>query len=44
MSDVVGAAVALATHREVTHSGIPEFIDLSQQDYVASVLEGAIPG
>ena len=43
MSGIAGAAVALATLREVRRSGTAEFIDLSQQDYVASVLEGAIP-
>ena len=44
MSGIAGAAVALATRREVRRSGVSEFIDLSQQDYVASVLEGAVPG
>lgn len=43
MSGVSGAMTALAVHRDVLRSGVGEFIDLSEQAYVASVLEAAVP-
>ena len=43
LSGTVGAMTALATHREQRSSGAGEFIDVSQQAYVASVLEAALP-
>lgn len=43
MTATAGALVALACAREVRRSGIGEHIDLSEQEYVASVLEAGIP-
>jgi crotonobetainyl-CoA:carnitine CoA-transferase CaiB-like acyl-CoA transferase len=43
MSGIAGALCALAFAREARRSGVGEHIDLSQQEYVASVLEVAIP-
>ena len=43
MAGTAGALVALATAREARRSGVGEHIDLSEQEYVASVLEGGIP-
>ena len=42
MSGIAGATAALAAARETRRSGIGEYIDLSEQAYVASVLEGAV--
>jgi len=43
MSGIAGAMTALAVVRQARQSGVGDFIDLSQQDYVASVLEVAVP-
>ena len=43
MTAVAGAMAALALVREARRSGVGDFIDLSIQAYVASVLEIAIP-
>ena len=43
MAGTAGALVALATAREARRSGVGEHIDLSEQEYVASVLEGGVP-
>ena len=43
MSGIVGAMTALAAVRETRRSGVGEYIDLSEQAYVASVLEGGLP-
>ena len=43
MSGIVGAMTALAAARETRRSGVGEYIDLSEQAYVASVLEGGLP-
>lgn len=43
MSGIAGALAALATYRDARRSGVGDYIDLSVQEYVASVLEGAIP-
>ena len=42
MAGINGAMTALAMLRDAHKSGIGDYIDLSQQDYVASVLEGGI--
>ena len=44
MSGIAGATAALATYRDARRSGVGDYIDLSQQAYIASGLEGAIPG
>ncbi|MYD99530.1 MAG: CoA transferase [Gammaproteobacteria bacterium] len=43
MAGTAGALVALAAARETRRSGVGEHIDLSEQEYVASVLEGGVP-
>ncbi|MFM7120643.1 MAG: CoA transferase, partial [Gammaproteobacteria bacterium] len=43
LSATCGALVALATWRAARVSGVGEFIDLSAQAYIASVLEAAVP-
>ena len=43
MAGTAGAMATLAVAREAERSGIGETIDLSEQEYVASVLEGAMP-
>ncbi|MCZ6714844.1 MAG: CoA transferase, partial [Deltaproteobacteria bacterium] len=43
MSGVAGATVALAAWIAARRTGVGEFIDLSVQAYIASVLENAIP-
>ncbi|MDE0036732.1 MAG: CoA transferase [Gammaproteobacteria bacterium] len=43
MAGTAGALAALATARETRRSGIGDYIDLSEQDYVASALEAGIP-
>lgn len=43
MTGICGAMTALAVHRDAIRTGIGEVIDLSEQAYVASVLEVAIP-
>ncbi|MYE11364.1 MAG: hypothetical protein F4X99_06820, partial [Gammaproteobacteria bacterium] len=43
MSGIAGATAALAAAREARRSGVGEYIDLSEQAYVASVLEGGLP-
>jgi crotonobetainyl-CoA:carnitine CoA-transferase CaiB-like acyl-CoA transferase len=43
MSGVAGAMAVLATVREARRSGVGEHIDLSIQEYVASVLEVGVP-
>lgn len=43
LSGTCAAMVALATWREALASGVGEFIDLSQQAYIASVLEAGVP-
>ena len=43
MAGTAGAMTALALAREARRSGVGEHIDLSEQEYVASVLEGGIP-
>ena len=43
MSGIAGAMTALALAYERRRSGMGEFIDLAEQDYVASVLEVGIP-
>ena len=43
MAGTAGALTALATAREARRSGVGEHIDLSEQEYVASVLEGGVP-
>ncbi|MCY3821093.1 MAG: CoA transferase [Gammaproteobacteria bacterium] len=44
MAGIAGATAALATFRDARRSGVGDYIDLSQQAYIASGLEGAIPG
>ena len=44
MAGIAGATAALATFRDARRSGVGDHIDLSEQAYVASGLEGAIPG
>ncbi|MEM7080321.1 MAG: CoA transferase [Pseudomonadota bacterium] len=43
MAAIAGATTALATLLDVTRSGVGEYIDVSIQEYVASVLEVGIP-
>jgi len=43
MTGIAGAMTALAVALERCTSGVGEFIDLAQQDYVASVMEASIP-
>jgi len=43
MAGTAGALAVTATRRDVRRSGVGEFIDLSQQEYVASVLEAGVP-
>ena len=43
MSGICGAAAALAVMRDARRSGVGEHIDLSEQEYVAAVLEQGIP-
>ena len=43
MAGIAGAMAALAMVRDARRSGVGEYIDLSEQEYVASVLEGGIP-
>ena len=43
MSAVAGTTAALACVREARRSGVGEHIDLAEQAYVASVLEGGLP-
>ena len=43
MAGIAGALAALAVSRDARRSGVGEFIDLSEQEYLASVLEGNIP-
>lgn len=43
MSGIAGAMTALAVVRDVRKSGVGEYIDVSEQEYVASVLEQGIP-
>jgi crotonobetainyl-CoA:carnitine CoA-transferase CaiB-like acyl-CoA transferase len=43
MSGIAGATAALAVTRQARESGVGEYIDFSQQAYVASVLEAGIP-
>ncbi|MBV1904689.1 MAG: CoA transferase [Pseudomonadales bacterium] len=43
MAGISGAMAALATLRDVNSSGCGEYIDLSIQEYVASVLEMGVP-
>lgn len=38
-----GALTALAMCRDVRRSGIGEYVDISEQEYIASALEGGIP-
>ncbi len=44
MAGIAGATAALATYRDARRSGVGDYIDLSEQAYIASGLEGAIPG
>ena len=44
MTGITGALTALAMYRDARRSGVGDYIDLSEQEYVASVLEGGIPG
>ena len=43
MAATAGATAALAMAGDARRTGIGEFIDLSEQEYTASVLEGGIP-
>ncbi|MEM7278323.1 MAG: CoA transferase [Pseudomonadota bacterium] len=43
MAGTAGALAITATLRDVRRTGVGEFIDLSEQEYVASVLEAGIP-
>ena len=43
MAGTAGATAVLAMAREADRSGVGDHIDLSEQDYVASVLENGIP-
>ncbi|MBV1876169.1 MAG: CoA transferase [Pseudomonadales bacterium] len=43
MTGITGAMTALAVYRDACQTGIGDFIDLSQQSYVASVLEVGVP-
>ena len=43
MAGTAGAMAALATARQARRSGVGDYIDLSEQDYVASALEAGIP-
>ncbi len=42
MAGITGAMAALAMARDARRSGVGDYIDLSEQAYVASVLEGGI--
>ena len=44
MAGIAGATAALATFRDARRSGVGDYIDLAAQAYIASGLEGAIPG
>ena len=43
MAGINGAMTALAMYRDARRSGVGEYIDISEQEYVASALEGGIP-
>ena len=43
LTGTCAALVALATWRAAVQSGVGEFVDLSQQAYIASVLEAGVP-
>ena len=43
LTGTCAALVALATWREASRSGVGDFVDLSQQAYIASVLEAGVP-
>jgi crotonobetainyl-CoA:carnitine CoA-transferase CaiB-like acyl-CoA transferase len=43
MAGIAGALAALAVHRDARRSGVGDYIDFSEQEYVASVLEAGIP-
>lgn len=43
MAGTAGAHTVVATMRGVRRPGVGEFIDVSQQEYVASVLEAGVP-
>jgi crotonobetainyl-CoA:carnitine CoA-transferase CaiB-like acyl-CoA transferase len=43
MAGIAGAFAALSTYRDTRRTGIGDYIDLSEQEYVASVLEAGIP-
>jgi crotonobetainyl-CoA:carnitine CoA-transferase CaiB-like acyl-CoA transferase len=43
MSGIAGAMTALAAYRDTKQSGVGEYIDFSEQEYVASILEAGIP-
>jgi crotonobetainyl-CoA:carnitine CoA-transferase CaiB-like acyl-CoA transferase len=43
MAGIAGALTALAVYRDTCKSGVGEYIDLSEQEYVASILEAGIP-
>lgn len=43
MAGTAGAMAALATARQARRSGVGDYIDLSEQEYVASALEAGIP-
>ena len=43
MAGTAGAMAALAMAREAARSGVGDFIDLSEQEYTAAVLEAGIP-
>jgi crotonobetainyl-CoA:carnitine CoA-transferase CaiB-like acyl-CoA transferase len=43
MAGICGALTALAVYRDARKSGVGEYIDLSEQEYVASILEAGVP-
>lgn len=43
MAGIAGAMTALAVYRDKRKSGVGEYIDFSEQEYVASILEAGIP-
>ncbi|MCP5181868.1 MAG: CoA transferase [Pseudomonadales bacterium] len=43
LAGTTAALVALATWRQAMRSGVGDFVDLSQQAYIASVLEAGMP-
>jgi crotonobetainyl-CoA:carnitine CoA-transferase CaiB-like acyl-CoA transferase len=43
MAGIAGALTALAVYQDKLRSGVGEYIDLSEQEYIATILEAGIP-